>query len=210
MVTRARARGWTLVELIVVLLISAIFLGTASSALVLGQSFWTAGATQVVLNSELRYALEVITRELTDAGGSTLLFGGRVDSQGWYEEVRFQVPRDGSDPEEGPNPPTSTLAEESTIFWGNSSDLEWSPVITYRLDRGRSELIREEGGIERVLARRVADAGFRLQPYSSPALVEIRVAFSGGSNLSKVKAALGKWDPTRGDWVGMPRIRLRN
>lgn len=197
MVTRARARGWTLVELIVVLLISALFLGTASSALVLGQSFWTAGATQVVLNSELRYALEVISRELTDAGGSTLLFGGQADSQGWYEEVRFQVPQDGSD-------------EESTIFWGDSLALEWSPVIIYRLDRGRSELIREEGGIEKVLARRVADAGFRLQPQSSPAVVEIRVAFSGGSNLSKVKAALGKWDPTRGEWVGMPRIRLRN
>lgn len=207
---KTRNGGWSLAEAMVTAAVLVIVVGTIFGAFELGEGFWRYGSTQVALHSELRYALESVSRELADAGGGTLQFVGSPDSQGWYPEVRFKVPQDGPDPEEGPSPPSSSLAQEDTVFWGNSSTLEWSGVVIYQWDSQKGQLIRKVGETTTVLAHRVSQVGFRLQPQSSQPVIEFRMALSGGGSRGAIKSSLGRWDPALGAWVGMPRFRVRN
>ena len=213
-----KARGSTLVEMVVVLGILSLILGVLMDLILFGERSWQSGSSQTVLNGQLRKALDRVSRELEEGGNGTVNFTSQ-GADGWFRQMSFQVPQDdgmGEDedlPADPPSDPTKYThrwvngqREPETVFRYQSNPqnpgrllnvgLEWSPPITLRWDTARDMLIREAQGVETALASHVTDVWFR--PVGAD-MVELEiVAQVPESNLRTVGRTLRS------------RVKLRN
>jgi len=65
-------KGFTLIELMIVILIFSIMLGAAYSVLTMGRTSWQTGDIQIELQQEARNAMDQMVKELRESGRNTI------------------------------------------------------------------------------------------------------------------------------------------
>ena len=159
--------GFSIVELLVAMAIFSLIAAAVMSTLLTAQHSWSTGSGQAMVTSQLRRALDRMSRELVESGSSQLQ---QIPADGlWYQRMSFRVPEDRSVPPDG------------SVLDVNGQIAEWSDWITYRsgLAQGRTpSLLREVGPVggapvsSEVLANYISSLLFRRQN-ATPDVVEI-------------------------------------
>lgn len=144
-------KGFTLVELMIVMLIFSIILGAVFAVMNIGKTSWHLGDAQVEMQQEARKGMDWMTKELRQSGSSAII-GVPADGN-FYSTITFRVPdEDGID-------------ANGNIDWGNQ--------ISYSLGGlNGQQLLRTVGGESTVLANRVVNLQFGRQ-VATPNIVEI-------------------------------------
>lgn len=147
--------GFTLVELMVVVLILLIIIAGIFGVLNVGRQSWYTGGTQVELRQETRKAMDRMVKELRQS--ETAVISVPADDS-WYNTITFQVPEDTDGDGD-------VIDADSNIEWGNQ--------ITYSLGGLNNEqVLRTSSGSTAVLANDVVSLQFR-RSTATPNIVEI-------------------------------------
>lgn len=143
--------GFTLIELMIVMLIFSIILGAMFAVMNMGKASWHSGDTQIQVQQEARKGMDRIVKELRQTGTSTII-GVPADGN-LYNTITFRIPdEDGIDA---------------------NGNIEWGNQIAYSLGGlNGQQLLRTEGEGLEVLANRVVNLQFRRQA-TTPNIVEI-------------------------------------
>ena len=144
-------KGFTLVELMIVMLIFSIILGAMFAVMNMGKASWHSGDTQIQVQQEARKGMDRIVKELRQTGTSTII--GVPPDGNLYNTITFRIPdEDGIDA---------------------NGNIEWGNQIAYSLGGlNGQQLLRTEGEGLEVLANRVVNLQFRRQA-TTPNIVEI-------------------------------------
>ena len=183
------AKGFSLIELTVVSLMTVGMCLALAAVLRMGQRSWQAGQNHMTVSFELRRGINAMSRELaqTQAGLLQVPGAGALPANGnFYNSVQFQVPQD--------------VDGNGNVLDGAGA-LEWSPnAITYSLGGvdGR-QVQRSQGGAVSVLAHGVTALQFR-RLTTNPSIVEMRMTVQRGSSMG---GFINQADLTT-------RIRVRN
>jgi prepilin-type N-terminal cleavage/methylation domain-containing protein len=153
---RMSLKGFSLVEIIVVLFIFLLILGAIFGLMSVGRKSWYIGNTQVQVQQEARRAVEKMAKELRQSATS------KVDISAddlWHNTVTFQVAQ-GLD---------------------GAGAIQWSDSIQYSLNNG--QVIRNStDGEAPVLANNALSLGFR-RPSTAPNIIQINVETSKNAVL---------------------------
>lgn len=122
---RRRVGGWSLAELLVAVAIFTVIASAVVTGLLSAQRTWTAGVGQAVLTSELRRALNRMSREL--AGGRSSQLQRPLANGAWDTTITFRVPEDRNG--------------DGSVLDANGAITEWSDWITYLMG-GRNACLR--------------------------------------------------------------------
>ena len=158
-------KGFTLIEVLmavgilgIVSLVVVAFLGSTRST-------WAEGSGQVVLSSQLRQAMDRISRELVQCPVGQI---DQPDADGqWSDTVVFRIPED----QDG----------DGSVLDENGNIVEWSNWIRYllngeenRLERRMTTGIPDPLFLTQTMASRMTGLEFRRQG-GTPDVVEIRL-----------------------------------
>lgn len=138
-------KGLTLIEILVAMFIFSIVLGALFTVLAAGRVSWNAGASQMDVQQEARKALDMMVKELRQTASAKI---SNVPADGTtYNTITFQTP-------------IITITRDLA---GKIVDINinWSNNIQYSLSglNGR-QLLRAQGGIQRILANNILSMGF--------------------------------------------------
>lgn len=143
-----RLRGFMLIEMMIAIFIFLLIAAVMFTILATGRNAWQIGDAQILLQQELRKAMDGIVEELRQSGPTRIDIPAVVGEP--YNEVTFQIPED--------------------VTFGY---VVWGEEIQYLLGglNGR-QLLRRSGGEERVLANDIISLEFSRQP-TSPDIVDV-------------------------------------
>ena len=167
---RNKVRGFSLIELLIVSVMTAGMCLALASVLRMGHRSWQVGRNSMTVSFELRRGLNAMSRELaqTQVGLLQVPGLGSLPADGnFYNSVQFQIPQD--------------VDGNGTVLNGAGA-LEWSPnAITYSLGGldGR-QVQRTQGGTVSVLAHGVTAPQFR-RLTATPSVVEMRMTVQRGT-----------------------------
>lgn len=186
---REREKGISLIELLVVMVIFSIIAAAIATAIFSTNRGWAVGASQAVLTSEIRKALDRMSRELAE-GRVAEIQGVPADGR-WYNTITFRVPQDRSLPPDG------------SVLDANGDIVEWSDWITYQWGSSNTcqRVVAVPVGVAPVtenLATHITTLQFRRQNITSD-MVEVELTASVLSGYGQVMSR------TMGT-----RIKLRN
>lgn len=139
-------KGLTLIEILVAMFIFSIVLGALFTVLAAGRVSWNAGASQVDVQQEARKALDMMVKELRQTASAKI---SNVPADGTaYNTITFQTP-------------IITITRDPITGKVVGININWSGNIQYSLGglNGR-QLLRAQGGIQRILANNILSIGF--------------------------------------------------
>ncbi len=187
-----RARGFTLIELLVGMVIFLVVLGLIYAIYFSGQDLWEMERDKLDLQAGARTAVTQMANELrkaTRVSSQAPSPNALIPAAPNNTQITFYLPRD-ADADTVPD-----IANDQ-IVWNINS-----PIV-YRYVPAQKELRRLENGVEKVLARDVADVRFSDAGIDgSLFLNEIKVALSLGKTTTKKRNVAFNLTST---------IRLRN
>lgn len=174
-----RARGFSLVELMVVMAIFSIIAASIVMTISSAQRSWTVGSGQTVLTLELRRALDQISQELVESQPAQIQ---RPAANGvWDNMLMFRVPQDRN--------------ADGSVLDANGQITEWSNNITYDFQPGgRSNVctrtqVNDPGLLPRTFQSTVANhmtqVQFRRQAATAD-IVEVQMTASTISEMGQV------------------------
>ena len=184
-----RVRGFSLVEVLVVSVVTAGICLALASVIRMGLRTWQSSENQMTVSFELRRGIQSMTRELAQTRSDQLEvpgLGAMPANGAFYTSVRFRVPQD--------------VDGDGTVLDG-AGVLEWSPnQITYSLGGlGGQQVQRTQAAAVATLAHGVTTLRFR-RLAATPSIVEMMMTVQRGA--------------TRGGYVQQAdlstRVRLRN
>lgn len=144
---KSNAQGFTLVEIVVVMLIVAVLFSCFIMFFLIGFRLWDGGYARIELQQELRVALELISNDLRQSS-QTQISG--VNANGApYSSISFYI---------------CNGVSGGNISWGSN-------LIHYGIINS-NELQRIEGAMSTVIAHNIRSLQFRRQP-SAPDTVEV-------------------------------------
>ncbi|MBI3333501.1 MAG: hypothetical protein HYZ93_05370 [Candidatus Omnitrophica bacterium] len=163
-----RAKGMTIVELLIVCAVAGGMSLVFMAALRMGQRSWQIGSAQMSVSSELRRGVVQMRRELAESRMDLL----SIPADGlWYPALSFQVPTD--------------LNGDGTVLDANGV-LEWSNPVSYSLGGSDGDqALRVQGAQSRVLANGVTLLQFRRQA-ATPMVVEMNLTVRRGATTGFV------------------------
>lgn len=143
------ARGVTLVEMMMAMMIFLLLSGGVYAALQTGERSWNVNDVRIRMQQELRKAMDGMINDLREAGSSSIL---NVPANGtWYTSITFQVP---------------TGVTAGSLVWNGNN-------ITFaKGGSGATQLLRTQGAQTSILAQNVQTLQFRRQA-ASPEELEI-------------------------------------
>jgi len=156
---RWNRRGFTIIELMVVIAIFMVIMATLFAGLTVGRKTWFSGSTSIELQWELRKVKDFLIRDLSQARAGTT----------------FSIPAGGA-----LIPGANTLQFSIPSTLDNIVDNmvptgDWAQ-ITYFLDAtDTTQLIRTEGGIQKVVANRITAISFT-PDVTDPRLINVAIA----------------------------------
>lgn len=149
-------KGFSIVELLVVMAIFTIICGAIFASLSSGNVLWDTGSNQARIEQEVRKSVEKIYRELKETSSSRVTIGGGGTS------ITFQVPVDSDNDGD-------IIDDSGQVEWGVNT-------ITYlRGGTNNLQLIRRSGGIDTILANDISALTFTGVPAVNPTVVRISV-----------------------------------
>lgn len=186
-----KTMGFTLVELMVVLVLFATLSSAIATLVFSAQRSWGTGSGQAVLTAELRRVLDVMSRELVESRPSQIQ---RPAANGqWDAQMIFRIPQDRTVPPDG------------SVLDANGEIAEWSNDITYAQGRSNScarTAVNDPGLLPRTfvttLANHITTLQFRRQAATAD-VVEIQMTASTMTELGQTMSR------TMGT-----RVKLRN
>jgi prepilin-type N-terminal cleavage/methylation domain-containing protein len=129
-------RGFSLVEMMIVVLVGTLVVGGLYSVLWIGKNNWEINRDGIELQQNMRTAFEWMRKDLRQAGLSTI--SGVPANGSANTSITFQIP--------------STVTSGAVV---------WSSAVTYsRGGAGSSQLLRTVGGTSRVIAQNVSSLQF--------------------------------------------------
>ena len=144
----SKRRGYSLVELMIVVLVGVFIIGGLYSVLIVGKNNWEVNRDRVDLQQNMRTAFEWMRRDLRQSGVSTIT-GVPADGSA-NTSITFQIP--------------------STVTSGNTV---WASAITYsKGGTGNAQLLRTVGGTSKVIAQNVSSLSLS-RTSSDPTVVVI-------------------------------------
>lgn len=166
----------SMVEILVVMAIFGILSVGISMVIFSSQRSFSTGSGQVVLTSELRRALDQMSREIVESKPSEIQ---RPAANGaWDTQLIFRVPQDANG--------------DGSVLDANGEIAEWSNWITYQGDRANqvSRMVPNPPGpgprtTVTILASRITTVQFRRQPATAD-VVEIQLTASTITELGQV------------------------
>lgn len=179
---RMKRNGFSLAELLVVVVLFGLISAAMMMVLMSSQRSWGVGTAQAVLTSELRKALDWMSRDLAQSRP------GRIQRPAvpvltevgdWDTTAVFRIPKD--------------LNGDGSVLDVNGQIVEWSNDITFALSGrdnsfSRSEINqpgRQPRTLLRVLANHVTDVRFRRRR-STPDVVEIEMTASTITEVGQI------------------------
>lgn len=133
---RSFRRGFSFVEMMIVVLVGSFVVGGLFIVLMIGKSNWELNRDRVELQQNMRTAFEWMRRDLRQAGVSTI--SGVPANGSSNASITFQIP--------------STVTSGSVV---------WASAITYsKGGTGNAQLLRTVGGNSRVIAQNVSSLQF--------------------------------------------------
>ena len=153
---RISNNGFTLVELMVVMVIFSMIVAAIFGVLSAGRQSWHAGSMQLQLQQETRKAMDWMVRELRQSGQATI--AGLPADGNPYAAITFQKSQ-GWDSVSG------------TINWGNQIQYSHGG-LDLDSDGDQDQLLRIAGAQTEVLANNIEVLQFR-RPAGSPIIVVI-------------------------------------
>lgn len=165
------SKGFSLIELMVVMVIFMLVMGSVLELLSVGQVSWQSGSCKITVTQELRRGMENMVKELSQAEISTL----SLSDGGTSNSISFQMAQD--------------LNGDGTISF-SSGELEGlratDPSITYSLtystSLGFNQLTKTVSGSSSVLANYLT----ALQFTRSSNIVEISISGQKTSTFGRV------------------------
>ena len=150
-------RGYSLPELLVVVGIIFIVLIAVFSYQIIAGKHWDTGTRFMDLSSGLRYALTVMSDEISQTSVSHI---EEVPADGnWYPSISIKVPHDNDG--------------DGTPFQAGTSNLEWStPIRFYKTEDGK--VVRGQDSQTRTLVTNITYLGFR-RTSLEPNIIEISI-----------------------------------
>lgn len=170
------SKGFSLIELMVVMVIFILVMGSVLGLLSVGQVSWQSGSSKITVTQELRRGMESMVKELSQAEISTLSLSDGVTSN----SISFQMAQDLTD--EGEPPDRTISFSEGELEGLRAGD----PYVTYSLvydgSLGFSQLIKTVNGSSSVLANYLT----ALQFTRSSNIVEISISGQKTSAFGRV------------------------
>ncbi len=160
-----KANGMTLTEMLVAVAVLSIMAAAVVTALLSVERVFSGGSGQAVLTSELRKALDRMSRELAEGTSGRIQFVP-ADGRG-YPNITFQIPED--------------INGDGSVIDVNGNITEWSTNITYlmgaRNSCQRTQASRDPNlpGTSAFLANHITALSFTRR---LPDVVEIRLTAS--------------------------------
>ena len=158
-------KGFTTVEVLVVVFIYSIIAGSCYVALISGNTSWQVTSAQVELQQELRKGMDAMSEDLRQAGASSIT---NVPADGiWYNTITFKI---------------CTGVSSGNISWSSNT-------IQYVIGSGANvnQILRKSGSQSKVIAQDIQTLQIRRQS-SAPNIVEVSLLAqkntSGGRLLS--------------------------
>lgn len=181
--------GFSLVELMVVLVLFATLSSAIATLVFSAQRSWGTGSGQAVLTAELRRVLDAMSRELVEGRPSQIQ---RPAANGqWDAQMIFRIPQDRNG--------------DGSVLDANGEIAEWSNDITYAQGRSNScarTAVNDPGLLPRTfvttLANHITTLQFRRQAATAD-VVEIQMTASTVTELGQTMSR------TMGT-----RVKLRN
>lgn len=134
-----KMKGFTLVEIIIVLFIFTIISGAIFSVLKMGGLAWNLGDVQVAVQQDLRRGMNAMIRELRQSRSSVI--SGVPADDNYYSLIIFRVPED--------------IDNDGDVV-DDLGNVEWSNSIQYSLGGyNNKQLLRVQDGTTSVLANNV-------------------------------------------------------
>lgn len=144
-----RDLGFTLVEIMIVVVIFTLLIGTIFTVLATGKTSFQIGNVRIELQQDLRRGMDWITEELRQSGSSTI--SGVPANGSWYDTITFRIP---------------VGVSGGNIVWETDE-------IQYLLGGlNNRQLLRKVDSDEKVLANNIISLEFSRQSLSS-GIVEI-------------------------------------
>lgn len=129
-------RGFSLVEMMIVVLVGTLVIGGLYSVLLIGKNNWEVNRDSIELQQNMRTAFEWMRKDLRQAGLSTI--SGVPANGSANASITFQTP--------------STVTSGSVV---------WATAVTYsKGGTGNAQLLRTVGGVSRVIAQNVSSLQF--------------------------------------------------
>ena len=176
-------KGFSLVELMVVMAILGVISSILIATLAAGQQTWQVEQARMTVSAELRRGIDSMSREVASTQAAQL----SIPADGnWYNTLTFRVPFD--------------VDGNGTVLDNVTGALEWSPQITYSLGgNGGNQIQRTQNAAVQILANGATVLQFRRQA-ATPSILEINVTVQRGNTTSNF--------PNTGTLN--TRVRLRN
>lgn len=172
--------GFTLIELMVVILIFSIIVAAIFGVLTMGRQSWQTGTTQVQLQQETRKAMDRMVKELRPA--NLISIGAGASSMTFKVPIDYD-PEDINDPEYPYNDDNDVLDVNGDIEWGANDRindrLDWT--IEYSLSISNGQILRkvfDNASIEQINLRKVLANNISVLSFNSVSASEISVGIT--------------------------------
>ncbi|MFH1045459.1 MAG: type II secretion system protein [Candidatus Omnitrophota bacterium] len=169
-----RERGFTLIELMIVLTVFGLILGAIFAVMYVGKQSWSQGGTKVEIQQEARRAMEEIVRELRESA-QDVVTGVLADGTA-YNAITFRMPDD--------------IDGDGDVLDANGV-IEWGTPISFSVGGINNEqLLRTSAGNTTVLGNHVVSLQFTRNA-ATPNVIEIDIQTQRTSQEQRVfQAAL--------------------
>ncbi len=169
--------GFSLSELLIVVVLFGLISAALMMVLLSSQRSWSVGSAQSVLTSELRRALDRMSRDL--AQSRPVRIQRPAANGAWDTAAVFQIPKDRTG--------------DGWVLDANGQVIEWSNDITFALGGRNNSFSRAEVNLPgrqprtllSVLANHVTDVRFRRQA-ATPDVVEIQMTATTINEVGEV------------------------
>ncbi len=148
--------GFSLVELMVTVFISALIFAALFVVLSAGRSSWYTGDTQVRLNEEMRKPLLTMNRELRQTRASEI--SGVPADNNFYTTITFKLPED--------------VDSDGDVI-DALGNMEWSGNINYSLNAA-NQIMRSTLSSSSILANSISNLQFR-RPSGNPNIIQVYI-----------------------------------
>jgi len=150
------AKGFTLVEAMVTVLLFSLILGACLGILLSGSDSWQVNGVAVELQQELRKTMDWMKEDLVEGGVSTIPTPPAVGSvpadDNWYTTVVFKT--------------SNGVSSGGSIIWSTDT------IQFLRAGSDGNQLIRRSGGTDKVIAQDITSLLIRRQ-VATPTVVEV-------------------------------------
>ncbi len=151
---RKAKKGFTFIEMMIVLAVFIVIGGSLSYILSSGEGAWYMSDARIVASQEGRRAMSAVIREIRQSGPSVIT-NCPADSLWRLAQINFSIPVD--------------IDNDGDVI-DISDDIEWSPVTF--VTTGQAQLERQDGNANTVLCNNVMRVYFRRQA-ATPDVVEV-------------------------------------